>query len=220
VIVHEQTLLPDLISELQDKTQLLRRTIVRIVTESGRLHDFRRNPNEYIRQVAGAIKQAKRQTLVDGVQYLRLSDSVYAQELFLHEELTGYLSNLVPSARSLYEQTVCDSDIERRFVEELENNEAVKLYVKLPGWFIVPTPLGNYNPDWAVLLSRNGEERLYFVLETKAAFGNLRPSEQGKIDCGKVHFQAIADADNPARFTSIRNIADVYSRVEPTYSKR
>ena len=219
VIVHHQTLLPDLISELQDKTQLLRRTIVRIVTESGRLHDFRRNPNEYIRQVAGAIKQAKRQTLVDGVQYLRLSDSVYAQELFLHEELTGYLSNLVPSARSLYEQTVCDSDIERRFVEELENNEAVRLYVKLPGWFIVPTPLGNYNPDWAVLLSRNGEERLYFVLETKAAFGNLRPSEQGKIDCGKVHFQAIADAENPAHFKAIRNITDVYSRVEPTSSK-
>ncbi len=142
VVASEQAFFPDLVSELQDKTQLLRRTVVRILSESRRLQDFRRNPNEFIRIVSKAIVAAKRQTLVDGVQYHRLSNSFYAQELFLHQELTGYLTNLVPSERSLYEQTVCDSDVQRNFVEELERSEGVKLYVKLPGWFIVPTPLG------------------------------------------------------------------------------
>lgn len=215
IMQSENTSLPDLISELQDKTQLLRRTIVRILSDSGRLNDFRRNPNEFIRLVAKAVSQAKRQTLVDGVQYHRLSDTVYAQELFLHEELTGYLTNLVPSARSLYEQTVCDSDVEKRFVEELEANEAVKLYVKLPGWFLVPTPLGNYNPDWAVLLSRNGEERLYFVLETKSSLAgfDLRVREKGTIDCGRKHFKAIATDINPARFEPVRTLEDVFTHI-------
>jgi type III restriction enzyme len=153
--------------------------------------------------------------LVDGVQYHRLSDAIYAQELFLHEELTGYLANLVPSTRSLYEQTVCDSDVEKRFVEEMEASEAVKLYVKLPGWFLVPTPLGNYNPDWAVLLSRNGEERLYFVLETKSSFAgfDLRVKEKGTIDCGRKHFKVIATDTNPAHFEPVRSLEDVFTYI-------
>jgi type III restriction enzyme len=215
IMPSDHTSLPDLISELQDKTQLLRRTIVRILSDSGRLNDFRRNPNEFIRLVAKAVSQAKRQTLVDGVQYHRLSDAIYAQELFLHEELTGYLANLVPSTRSLYEQTVCDSDVEKRFVEEMEASEAVKLYVKLPGWFLVPTPLGNYNPDWAVLLSRNGEERLYFVLETKSSFAgfDLRVKEKGTIDCGRKHFKVIATDTNPAHFEPVRSLEDVFTYI-------
>jgi type III restriction enzyme len=218
VVASEQALFPDLISELQDKTKLLRRTVVRILSESRRLQDFRRNPNEFIRVVSKAIVAAKRQTLVDGVQYHRLSNSFYAQELFLNQELTGYLKNLVPSERSLYEQTVCDSDVERNFVEELERSEGVKLYVKLPGWFNVPTPLGGYNPDWAVLLSRDGEERLYFVLETKGAFRNLRPKEKAQILCGERHFHAVATAENSARFEPIRSLADVYVKAaeQPT----
>jgi type III restriction enzyme len=215
IMPSDHTSLPDLISELQDKTQLLRRTIVRILSDSGRLNDFRRNPNEFIRLVAKAVSQAKRQTLVDGVQYHRLSDAIYAQELFLHEELTGYLANLVPSTRSLYEQTVCDSEVEKRFVEELEASEAVKLYVKLPGWFLVPTPLGNYNPDWAVLLSRNGEERLYFVLETKSSLAgfDLRVKEKGAIDCGRKHFNVIATDINPAQFEPVRSLEDVFTHL-------
>jgi type III restriction enzyme len=210
------TPLPDVISELQDKTQLLRRTIVRILTEGRCLDDFRRNPNEFIRVSCEAINRAKRRTLVDGVQYHRISDSIYAQELFRNEELTGYLSNLVPATRSIYEETVCDSETERAFARELESNDAVKLYVKLPGWFTIPTPLGSYNPDWAVLISRDGEERLYFVIETKSSLydEDLRFKERTNMICGERHFLEIAPDKNPAHFTPASNLDDVFSRVD------
>jgi type III restriction enzyme len=209
------TPLPDVISELQDKTQLLRRTIVRILTEGRCLDDFRRNPNEFIRVSCEAINRAKRRTLVDGVQYHRITDSIYAQELFRNEELTGYLSNLVPATRSIYEDTVCDSETERSFARELESNDAVKLYVKLPGWFTIPTPLGSYNPDWAVLISRDGEERLYFVIETKSSLydEDLRFKERTNMICGERHFMEIAPDNNPAHFTPASNLDDVFSRV-------
>jgi type III restriction enzyme len=209
------TPLPDVISELQDKTQLLRRTIVRILTESRCLDDFRRNPNEFIRVSCEAINRAKRRTLVDGVQYHRITDSIYAQELFRSEELIGYLSNLVPATRSIYEDTVCDSDTERAFARELESNDAVKLYVKLPGWFTIPTPLGSYNPDWAVLISRDGEERLYFVVETKSSLydEDLRFKERTNMICGERHFLEIAPDNNPARFTPASSLDDVFSRL-------
>ena len=90
---------------------------------------------------------------------------------------------------------VYDSDVERDFAAELERNEAIKVYAKLPGWFKVPTPLGSYNPDWAVLVrTEDGSERLYFVVETKGTvIGDaLRPIEDGKIKCGKAHFKALA----------------------------
>ena len=210
------TPLPDVISELQDKTQLLRRTIVRILTEGRCLDDFRRNPNEFIRVSCEAINRAKRRTLVDGVQYHRITDSIYAQELFRNEELTGYLSNLVPATRSIYEDTVCDSETERAFARELESNDAVKLYVKLPGWFTIPTPLGSYNPDWAVLISRDGEERLYFVIETKSSLydEDLRFKERTNMICGERHFLEIAPDNNPAHFTPASNLDDVFSRVD------
>jgi type III restriction enzyme len=210
------TPLPDVISELQDKTQLLRRTIVRILTEGRCLDNFRRNPNEFIRVSFEAMNRAKRRTLVDGVQYHRITDSIYSQELFRNEELTGYLSNLVPATRSIYEDTVCDSETERAFARELESNEAVKLYVKLPGWFTIPTPLGSYNPDWAVLISRDGEERLYFVVETKSSLydEDLRFKERTNMICGERHFLEIAPDNNPARFTPASTLNDVFARAE------
>ena len=82
---------------------------------------------------------------------------VYAQELFEQEELTGYLKNTLEVTKAVYEQVVFDSaGVEKSFAQELKGNAAVKLYAKLPGWFKVPTPLGSYNPDWAVLIDRDG----------------------------------------------------------------
>jgi hypothetical protein len=99
--------------------------------------------------------------VVDGIKYQRLGDEFYyAQELFEHEELTGYLKNMLDVNKSVYEQVVYDSDTEAAFADQLEKNTAIKVYAKLPGWFTVPTPLGSYNPDWAVLVEKDGEERL------------------------------------------------------------
>jgi type III restriction enzyme len=196
--------LPDVLTVLQDATQLTRRSIARILIESARLDDFKRNPQQYIALVTEAINRTKRLALVDGIKYLRLGDSeYYAQELFEREELTGYIRNVLSDTkRSIYESVVYDSGVERSFAEALEINEAVKLYAKLPGWFQVPTPLGSYNPDWAVVVEKDGEERCYFVVETKGGLftDDLRAAEGGKIECGKAHFRAIGASENPARY--------------------
>jgi type III restriction enzyme len=149
--------LPDLLTDLQDRTQLTRRSIQRILAGSLRLEDFKRNPQQFIEIAADAINRCKRLALVDGIKYQRLGDEYYyAQELFENEELTGYLKNiLTDTKKSVYEQVVYDMGTEKAFAEQLEFNTDVKVYVKLPGWFTVPTPLGSYNPDWASLLTRS-----------------------------------------------------------------
>jgi type III restriction enzyme len=136
----------------------------------------------------------------------------YRQERFESEELTGYLKNAVAAKKAVYDHVVCDSDIEREFAADCEKNADVKVYAKLPAWFKVPTPLGDYEPDWAVLVEKGGKERLYFVAETKGTLSaiGLRPTEQAKIDCGKAHFAALAEGEaNPARFVTATSLADV-----------
>jgi type III restriction enzyme len=109
----------------------------------------------------------------------------YAQELFEQEELTGYLKNMLKDTeKSVYQHVVYDSDVEKDFADQLEKNTAIKVYAKLPGWFKVPTPLGTYNPDWAV-----------------------------QIACGRAHFQALAVGENPARFGKFKDVAGLLSEV-------
>jgi type III restriction enzyme len=202
---------------LQDRTQLTRRTIQRVLVGSSRLEDFKRNPQQFIEIAAEAINRCKRLFVVDGIKYQRLGDEhYYAQELFEQEELTGYLKNmLAETKKSVYEQVVYDSDTERSFADELEKNSAVKVYAKLPGWFKVPTPLGTYNPDWAVLVEVDGAERLYLVVETKGTLfaDALRSTEAAKIVCGAEHFKALAVGENPARFVKATKVDDLTKHV-------
>ena len=206
--------LPDLLTDLQDRTQLTRRTIQRVLSGSGRLDDFKRNPQQFIALAAEAINRRKRLAVVDGIKYQRLGDDYfYAQELFDQEELTGYLKNLLPAEKSVYEQVVYDMGTEAKFADQLEKNTAIKVYAKLPGWFTVPTPLGSYNPDWAVLVEKDGAERVYFVVETKSGLfaDDLREKERAKIECGEAHFQALRVRETPARYIVARTVDDVLS---------
>ena len=214
VVLEERDIeLPDLLTDLQDRTQLTRRTIHRILSASGRLDEFKRNPQAFIELVGEIVNRRKRLALVDGIKYQRLGDDYYyAQELFEKEELSGYLRNMMADAKkSVYEEVVYDSDTEAAFADGLEKNGAVKLYAKLPGWFTVPTPLGGYNPDWAVLVETEEGERLYFVVETKAGMflDDLRDTEAGKIACGRAHFKAIEQGERPAKYIIARNVDDV-----------
>ncbi len=187
--------LPDLLSDLQDKTNLTRKSIVKIVRCSERLVDFKRNPQKYIEYVADAIIKTKRRFIVDGIKYQKIGeDEFYAQELFEDEELFGYLSkNMLEAKKAPYEYVVYDSNVEKPFAEKLEINSAVKVYTKLPGWFKIPTPLGSYNPDWAVLVEDDNRTRLFFVVETKGDvfLDALRPDEKAKIECGEKHFESL-----------------------------
>ncbi len=214
VVLNETEIeLPDLLTDLQDRTQLTRRSIQRILIESDRLDDFKRNPQQFIELAAEAINRCKRMALVDGIKYQRLGDEhYYAQELFEKEELTGYLKNmLTDTKKSVYEQLVYGSATEAAFADQLEKNDAVKVYAKLPGWFTIFTPLGSYNPDWAVLIEKDGNERLYFVIETKSTLftDDLRDKESAKIECGKAHFKALSVGESPAEYVVARNINDL-----------
>ena len=209
----EQVELPDILTELQDRTQLTRRTIARILLDSGRLEDFKRNPQEFIDRTADIIDSSKRKALVGGIKYQRIGDSdYYAQELFDEKELTGYLRNmLTESKKSVYEQVAYGSDNEASFARELERNEAVRVYAKLPQWFQVPTPLGSYNPDWAIVVQDEaGSNRLYFVVETKGSISteDLRGAEDMKIECGQAHFNALGFAEPAAKYLVAHKFAD------------
>ena len=208
--------LPDLLTDLQDRTQLTRRTILRALVGSGRLDDFKRNPQQFIDLTAEAINRCKRLAVVDGIKYQRLGGGhYYAQELFEKEELTGYLRNLLEAKKSVYEQVVYDFGVEADFADQLEKNQAVKVYAKLPGWFTVPTPLGSYNPDWAVLVEEEDGERLYFVVETKIGLfaDDLRDKESAKIECGKVHFEALEVGEERAKYVVARELDDVLATI-------
>lgn len=187
---------PDVISYLQNETNLTRRTLAQILIDSGRIEDFKKNPQMFIDGAIAIIKNVMSKFVVDGIKYHKLgADEIWAQELFESEELSGYLhSNMVETPNhGIYEYTVYDSDIEREFAERLDANDDVKVFAKLPDWFKIPTPLGSYNPDWAILVEKDGCERLYFVVETKGTdlFGQLPPPQQAKIKCGEAHFAAL-----------------------------
>ncbi|SDQ23141.1 type III restriction enzyme [Paraburkholderia fungorum] len=210
--------LPDLLTDLQDRTQLTRRSIITILTDSGRMDDFKRNPQQFIEQTAEIINRCKRLALVDGIKYQKIGDDhFYAQELFAKDELTGYLRNmLLDTRRSIYEHVIYDSDTERKFAEALETNNGVVLYAKLPSWFKVPTPLGPYNPDWAILFDQDGTQRLYFVVETKSSLftDDMRSKEDAKMECGKAHFAALGGTENPARYLVATSFGDVLKTME------
>jgi type III restriction enzyme len=189
--------LPDIVTYLQDATNLTRRSVIDILQRSGRLKDFKSNPQKFIEQATAILQQAMRLALVDGIKYHKIGDGhFYAQELFESAELRGYLNdNMQTAAKCVYEHVVYDSDVEASFALGMEASEDVKLYAKLPDWFKIDTPLGTYNPDWAVVVEQDGqEERLYFVVETKGTLLSdaLRPIEDGKIKCGHAHFAALA----------------------------
>lgn len=191
----EEILLPDIITFLQNETYLTRRTLVNILINSGTLWQFKKNPQQYIEETLKIISSQMNHMIVGGIKYTKIGDTeYYAQELFENTELFGYLSrNLIESERSVYDHIIYDSENEKGFAEKFEKNENILLYAKLPYWFIIPTPIGNYNPDWAVLIEKNGDKKLYFVLETKknAQPTNLRKTELSKIRCAEKHFEAL-----------------------------
>ena len=189
--------LPDIISFLQNRTNLTRRTIVEILIQSGTLNLFKKNPQKYMDEVSKIIISKMQLMIVDGIKYTKIGEEeYYAQELFENEEVYGYLSkNMIESEKSVYDHVIYDSTNEQNFAERFESNDSIKVYAKLPDWFKITTPLGNYNPDWAVLVEQNDALKLYFVLETKGNIMSeaLRATENAKIKCGKKHFDALGN---------------------------
>lgn len=202
---------PDIVTFLQNETKLKRSTLIRILKESGTLSDFKRNPQTFMTEAARIINSTKRMALVDGIKYEKsLTNEVYDQSQILKEEIETYSDSIVQVSnnRSPYDHIVVDSVIEKEFAEACEKDQNVQFYIKLPNEFKINTPLGKYNPDWALALKKDGQNQLYFIVETKSSLSSddLRPTELAKIRCGEKHFSAIQTGITFKKATQLQDI--------------
>ncbi|MCL5105080.1 MAG: DEAD/DEAH box helicase family protein [Armatimonadetes bacterium] len=183
--------IPDMLSYLQRETELTRSTIAEILIRSGRLGEVANNPQQFMDQALKCIKTKLHDLMVDGIKYERIANAEYEMMLFEDNELESYLDNLLRVDHSIYDYVIYDSITERDFAEALDRRRDIKLFFKLPAWFTVKTPLGTYNPDWAIV--KENETRLYLVRETKGSLEEVdrRHSENMKIRCGKKHFDEL-----------------------------
>lgn len=191
--------IPDVLGELQKKTGLTRQTICRILQKSERLAEIYHNPQRFIDLVAEKINEALSQIMADGVEYHRIADRTYEMTLFKDFEfyLNQYSFSVSNQSKTIYEGYIAlDSNTENTFARHCESSEDVEFYFKLPKNFKIPTPLGNYNPDWAVVFK--GQNKVYFVAETKNTGkgiqrgvdeSKLDPSEQMKIAYARKNFE-------------------------------
>jgi len=195
--------LPDIITELQEATSLTRKTIVDILIGSGRLGEFIGNPNDFIAMTKRALQSELAKIVVEGIQYERIAGSVYElRELQKdgEEEKERFLDQMYKvqhTQKTDFDYVVFDSDVERQFAELLDSREDIKLFMKLPAKFKIDTPVGPYNPDWAIIKQEDGEDRIYMIRETKSTLDDskLRPTELAKIKSAKRHFEAIGIDD-------------------------
>ncbi len=190
--------LPDIISFIQNSTYLTRATIVEILAKSETLYMFSLNPQKYMSDVVSIINSELNKIVLNGIKYTKIDGEEYfLQEVFPDEEQQVFIDELEKSSKSPYEYNRCDSNVEHEFAKSLQDDDDVKFFAKLPTKkFIVPTPLGEYTPDWVVLYNKNGVEKLYFVVETKGSVNedDLRNKELLKIKFGKKRFKDVGGA--------------------------
>lgn len=207
----------DLIGQLVAKTGLTRRTIVAIlqgIDPQKTFHQFQLNPEEFIMKSARIINSCKAMSVIEHIEYNKM-DGTYDKTVFTENTLRGKLGeNAMASKKSLYDLVVVDSKGEMDFAEALENQDMVEVYTKLPRGFYINTPMGHYNPDWAVVFKENsGVKHIYFIAETKGSIieADLRDVEKAKIACAQKHFQSIGASD--VQYDVVDSWETLYSKV-------
>ncbi|RAU23229.1 restriction endonuclease subunit R [Paramagnetospirillum kuznetsovii] len=189
--------LPDILGYLQNETELTRHTLVEILKQCGRLDEFKINPQSFMSQVGKQIAAALHDLMLQGIQYEQVAGQHWEMsriEQDAEEGIVRYLSNLYEvqnKEKCLFDHIEYESEVERQFAKDLDSNINVKMFIKLPSWFRIDTPIGPYNPDWAFVTER--DEKLYFVRETKSTLDKdeRRSKENQKIACGVRHFEKI-----------------------------
>jgi type III restriction enzyme len=181
--------IPDVPAYIQSRTGLTRSTILRILIESGRLDDVLINPQLFLDNAVAKIQETLNELMIDGIKYEKIGNVEYEMRLFedyeIHvNDMTFYISQKEKTI--LGNMVPLDSHVEYQFAKECEIREDVQFYFKLPFWFKIKTPIGNYTPDWALI--KKNEKTVYFVAETKSENQELKDSEKRKIKCGKAHF--------------------------------
>jgi type III restriction enzyme len=195
--------LPNIVADLQEETSLTRSTIIDILSGSERLHEYLFNPNDFTQMAKRAITTVLAQIVIDGIQYEQIRGSIYELRELQEDgrqEKDKFIDRLYEvknAQKTIVDYIAYDSDVEKDFAKILDDLEDVKLFMKLPDKFKIPTPVGSYNPDWAIVKEIDGKEHVYMIRETKGTQQTslLRPTEEAKIECGKKHFEAIGIGD-------------------------
>ncbi|MUG08856.1 restriction endonuclease [Commensalibacter melissae] len=206
--------IPDIFAYIENKTQLTRTTILEILKKSERIGDISKNPQDFLDKVCDVISREMQELMIDGIRYQKVGLTEYEMKLFDSKELEIYMNDnsfqVTNTGKTIYENIVpLDSETENQFAKECETSEQVKYYFKLPNWFKIKTPIGNYNPDWALVFENDA--KIYFVVETKNTgndvvdLSKLSKSELLKIKCGKAHFKIMDDV----RYEVVTKVSDL-----------
>ena len=186
----------DLVGKLVEETGLTCATVAAILAGMApqKFAMFRLNPEEFILKTGKIINNEKATAIIQHIAYNKL-DAVYDTDIFTAATLRGKVGqNAMPVDRSIYDYLIYDSDGERKFAGQLDINEKVALYVKLPKSFFISTPVGKYSPDWAIAFHEGEVKHVYFVAETKGTMESLqlKPIEQAKIRCARKLFNEMS----------------------------
>jgi len=206
----------DLLGELVQRTGLKRSTIATILQriKPETFGMYRTNPEEFIIRAGKIINERKSSAVIEHIAYHKM-DQQYDADIFSAQELRGRIDiDAIRSDKSLYDLVVVDSQgVEKRFAEELEQQEMVEVYTKLPRGFYISTPMGKYNPDWAIAFREGSVKHIYFVAETKGSedVTQLREVEQNKIECARRHFASISDST--VKFDVVSSYSSLYNKV-------
>lgn len=206
----------DLLGELVQRTGLKRSTIATILQriKPETFDMYRTNPEEFIIRAGNIINERKSSAVIEHIAYHKM-DQQYDADIFAAQELRGRIDiDAFRSTKSLYDLVVVDSQgVEKRFAEELEQQEMVEVYTKLPRGFYISTPMGKYNPDWAIAFREGSVKHIYFVAETKGSedVTQLREVEQNKIECARRHFASISDST--VKFDVVSSYSSLYNKV-------
>lgn len=186
----------DLVGKLVEETKLTRKDVIAILRgiQKPVFDQFKDNPEEFIIKAAALINDEKATAIIQHITYDVLDDR-YGTEVFTDPTIRGKLGvNAMKAKKHLYDHVVFDSTNERDFAAELDTNTDVAVYVKLPDGFYISTPVGHYNPDWAIAFYEGKVKHIYFVAETKGSMSSMqmRLIEESKIHCAREHFKAIS----------------------------
>ncbi len=189
----------DLVGKLVEETGLTRKAVIQILKgiQPGVFSQFKDNPEEFIIKAAALINDEKATAIIEHITY-DVMDDHYGTDVFTDPTIKGRLGmNAMKAKKHLYDHIVYDSTNEQRFATELDTNTNVAVYVKLPDGFYISTPVGHYNPDWAIAFYEGTVKHIYFVAETKGSMKSmqLRLIEESKIHCAREHFKAISNGE-------------------------
>lgn len=205
----------DLVSDIAKGANLTRRTVVKILQgiEESKLYLFKNNPEEFIRKVISIIKEQKSTMIVETIHY-NITEGKYDSDIFTVKGKLDF-DRAYEAKKHVTDYVFSDSQVERKFAHDLDEANEVVVYAKLPRAFQIPTPVGNYAPDWAIAMTKDSVKHIFFIAETKGALSSMDLSkiENAKIDCARKLFNSISTAN--VKYYQVASYQDLLDKMNP-----